>query len=203
VIIHEISHKFKAIDRLISIFIKYLHYFGKSLTLYLAYTHIITIKKYLMTRTITFAILSLLLSTLLSIPAHAEGLWHNGTMKGKTVAISPSKKVTLKIIKPKDGIWGHFIIPLSQEHTKQLKKYRINANYSFIPAYITIDGIERRSTGKVNQYQYFISIEVDRRQWDGLKKGSILKIELPDGTVFQEKLRGSMNALKKVERGLH
>ena len=156
-----------------------------------------------MTRIFTFALLTLLLNISFSIPSQAEGLWHNGTMEGKTVAISPSKKISLKIIKPKSGIWGHFIIPLTKEHTEKLKKYRINTNYSFIPAYISIDGIERRSTGKVNQYRYYISIEVDRRQWDGLKKGSVLKIELPDGTVFEERLRGSMKALKKVERDLH
>lgn len=124
-------------------------------------------------------------------------------MDGKAVAISPSKKITLQIIKPKEGIWGHFIIPLSPEHTEKLKKHRINPHYSFIPTYITIDKIERRSTGKVNQYQHYIRIDVDRRQWNGLKKGKTLQIELPDGTLFEETLKGSFKIMKKVERRLY
>lgn len=94
------------------------------------------------------------------------------------------------------------MIPLSEEHTKKLKKYRINPHYSFVPTYITIDKIQRRSTGKVNEYEHYISIEVDQRQWDGIKKGSSLVIELPDGTSLEETLRGSMTVLRKVERSL-
>jgi len=146
---------------------------------------------------------ALLINIFFSISAQAAGGWKQGIMDGKAVAISPSKKVTLKIIKPKDGIWGHFIIPLTPEHTEKLKKHRINPHYSFIPAYITIDKIERRSTGKVNQYQHYISIDVDRRQWYGLKKGETLQIELPDGTVYKETLKGSFKVMKKVERGLY
>lgn len=145
----------------------------------------------------------LLINALLSISAHAAGGWKQGVMDGKAVAISPSKKVTLQIIKPKDGIWGHFIIPLAPEHAEKLKKHRINPHYSFIPTYITIDKIERRSTGKVNQYQHYISIDVDRRQWNGLKKGESLQIELPDGTTYKETLKGSFKVMKKVERGLY
>ena len=91
---------------------------------------------------------ALLINILFSISAQAAGGWKQGIMDGKAVAISPSKKVTLKIIKPKDGIWGHFIIPLTPEHTEKLKKHRINPHYSFIPAYITIDKIERRKHRK-------------------------------------------------------
>lgn len=146
---------------------------------------------------------TLVISVLLNTPTQASGKWQQGIMGGKAVAIAPSKQVTLQIIKPKDGIWGHFIIPLTPEHTEKLKKHRINPHYSFIPTYITIDKIERRSTGKVNQYQHYISIDVDRRQWNGLKKGKSLQIELPDGTVYKETLRGSFNVMKKVERGLY
>ncbi len=144
-----------------------------------------------------------LTSILLSFSAHAAGKWQEGAMDGKAVAISPSKRVTLQIIKPKDGIWGHFIIPLTPEHSEKLKKHRINPHYSFIPTYISIDKIERRSTGKVDQYQHYISIDVDRRQWSGLKKGTSLQIELPDGTQYKETLRGSFKVMKKVERSLH
>ena len=144
-----------------------------------------------------------LISVLLSFSAHAGGKWQQGSMNGKAVAISPSKKVTLQIIKPKAGIWGHFIIPLTPEHTEKLKKHRINPHYSFIPTYITIDEIERRSTGKVDQYQHYISIDVDQRQWNGLKKGNSLQIELPDGTQYKETLKGSFKIMKKVERSLY
>ncbi|OUR92545.1 hypothetical protein A9Q81_16505 [Gammaproteobacteria bacterium 42_54_T18] len=155
----------------------------------------------MMKKPISLLISAILISACLSISAHAAGKWQKGIMDGKAVAVSPSKKVTLQIIKPKDGIWGHFIIPLSPEHTKRLKKHRINPHYSFIPAYITIDKIERRSTGKVNQYQHYISIDVDRRQWNGLKRGKSLQIELPDGSVYKETLKGSFKIMKKVERG--
>ncbi|OUS23702.1 hypothetical protein A9Q99_27080 [Gammaproteobacteria bacterium 45_16_T64] len=123
-------------------------------------------------------------------------------MEGKSVAITPNHGIALTVIKPKNGIWGHFIIPLTPEQTEKLKKYRINPHFSFVPAYITIDKIERRSTGKVNEYEHFISVEVDQRQWAGLKKGSTLIIELPDGTILKENLRGSMTVMKKVERRL-
>ena len=157
----------------------------------------------MMTKSISLLISTIMISTLLSLSAHAGGKWQQGAMDGKAVAISPSKKVTLQIIKPKDGIWGHFIIPLTPEHTEKLKKHRINPHYSFIPTYITIDKIERRSTGKVNQYQHYISIDVDRRQWNGLKKGKSLQIELPDGTAYKETLKGSFKVMKKVERALY
>ena len=160
-------------------------------------------KKTIIVKPTALFISILLFNILLGASAHAAGSWKQGLMDGKAVAISPSKKVSLQIIKPKDGIWGHFIIPLTPKHTEKLKKHRINPHYSFIPTYITIDKIERRSTGKVNQYQHYISIDVDRRQWNGLKKGSSLQIELPDGTLYKESLKGSYRVMKKVERGLY
>ena len=89
-------------------------------------------KNITMNKPTSLLICVLLINTMLAVPAHAGGRWQQGVMDGKAVAISPSKKVTLQIIKPKDGIWGHFIIPLTPEHTEKLKKHRINPHLSII-----------------------------------------------------------------------
>ncbi|PCJ45748.1 MAG: hypothetical protein COA99_04195 [Moraxellaceae bacterium] len=155
-----------------------------------------------MNKLLSLALFVCLINITLAAPTQAAPRWQTGTMDGKIVAISPSKKVTLKIIKPKNSIWGYFIIPLTPDHTKALEKHRINPHYSFVPTYIRIDKIERRSTGKVNQYQNYISIELDGRQWDDLKKGATLSIELPDGTQYNESLRGSMKVIRRIEKDL-
>ncbi|MCG8314011.1 MAG: hypothetical protein MI976_12420 [Pseudomonadales bacterium] len=130
----------------------------------------------------------------------ASAQWKVSIEDGKGIAITPKHHLMLKMQRPKNGIWGQLYVNLDDEQITALKSHRLDKYFSFISVGLEIDGYTRDANAKVEEEAKFVRIDIDQRLWEGLKKGNQLKVLLPDGTTYTEKLRGSAKALRKLEQ---
>ena len=146
----------------------------------------------------------LLLTVLLlgsSTWTQAADSWANQTIDGKLMAITPIFKLQVyQLDRPSESIWGKINIPVLPEQLPELHKHRKSPNFPFIDVGVDVDKYYRTAQGHIHDDENLITVEIDQRQWDGLKKGSHLIIRLPDGTEMKESLRGSGKALRTMER---
>ncbi|MBA56228.1 MAG: hypothetical protein CMK89_17390 [Pseudomonadales bacterium] len=136
-----------------------------------------------------------------SAMAQASGSWTNQTIDGKMVAVTPNFKLQVyQIDRPNESVWGKIIVPINADQLPELHKRRKSPNFPFIDVGVEVDKYYRTAQGHIHDDQNLVSVEIDRRHWDGLKKGNHLIIRLPDGTELKESLRGSGAALRAIER---
>lgn len=133
--------------------------------------------------------------------AQAADSWSNQTINGMLMAITPTYKLQVyQEARPNESVWGKINIPISEDQLPELHKHRKSPNFPFIDVAVDVDKYYRTAQGHIHDDQHVITLEIDRRQWDGLKEGSHLIIRLPDGTEMKETLRGSGSALRAIER---
>ena len=131
----------------------------------------------------------------------AADSWTNSTLNGKAIAITPNYQLHIYMeAKPTEPVWGKLDIPITSEQLPELNKHLKSPNFPFINVAIEVDKYYRVMQGRIFKDQLQVSVDLDLRQWDGLKKGDQLEIMLPDGTNLKESLRGSGAALRKIER---
>lgn len=136
-----------------------------------------------------------------SAMAQASGSWSNETINGKMMAVTPTFKLHVyQIDRPNESVWGKIEIPIQADQLPELHKHRKSPNFPFIDVGVEVDKYYRTAQGHIHNDQNLITVEIDRRHWDGLKKGSHLIIRLPDGTELKENLRGSGATLRAIER---
>ena len=141
----------------------------------------------------------LLLSLSQTIQA-APDQWQVSIEDGKGIAVTPKHRLMLKMQMPKNGLWGKLYVNLNDDQITALKKHRLDKYFSFISVGLEIDGYTRDANAKVEEEAKFVRIDIDQRMWEGLKKGNKLKVMLPDGSTYSERLRGSAKALRKLEQ---
>lgn len=146
--------------------------------------------------------LLILLATLIASAASlAAGSWSNQTINGKLMAITPNYKLQVYIMEnPNQSVWGRINIPVSKEQLPALHKHRKSPNFPFIDVGVEVDKYYRTAQGHIHDDTLLITVELDQRQWEGLKKGNQLRISLPDGTDLNESLRASGAVLRAIER---
>ena len=117
------------------------------------------------------------------------------------MALTPKYRLHIYMVdKPTEPIWGKLDIPITNEQLPELNKHLKSPNFPFINVAIEVDKYYRVMQGRIYKDELLVSVDLDLRQWDGLKKGDQLEIMLPDGTSLKENLRGSGAALRKIER---
>ncbi len=149
------------------------------------------------TRFILLIALSIFLSTL----AQASDRWETRTFNDQPTAVTPHQQ--LQVYMPKkfnQYRWGILVIPIQEEQLPALHKHRKSPNFPFIDVGLDVDGYYVTAQGHIHDEDHLLTVELTQQQWDGLKKGSKLIVELPDGTSYSETLRGSSAALKQLER---
>lgn len=152
------------------------------------------------TLTSILAPLTLLLMLVISHAQAADG-WTNQTINGNLMAITPTYKLQVyQQARPSEMVWGKINIPVSEEQLPDLHKHRKSPNFPFIEVAVEVDKYYRTAQGHIHDDLELITVEIDRRHWDGLKQGNHLIIRLPDGTEMKESLRGSGAALRAIER---
>lgn len=151
----------------------------------------------MLTRPTLMALLLLVTSTLVQ----ASGNWTNETLDGTLMAITPLYKLQVyQIERANEAVWGKINIPVQADQLPELHKHRKSPNFPFIDVGVEVDKYYRTAQGHIHDDRNLVTVEIDRRHWDGLKKGSQLIISLPDGTQLKESLRGSGAALRTIER---
>lgn len=154
-----------------------------------------------MPRKTAFQYLFSLLLLLVSAPLLAAGAWSTRWDNGDLLAITPNHQMVLRMdLKPGQAVWGRLIIPIKAEQLTELNKHRKVPEFPYIDVAIEVDRYYRTAQGHIFDKELYVSIELDVRQWEGLKKGSRLVIRLPDGTEYKEALAGSGQALQEVEK---
>lgn len=146
---------------------------------------------------------SLVLSTilLLSNPSFAAEIWTNSTKEGRPSAVTPKYQLRIYMAdKPTEPVWGKLDIPITEDQVPELNKHLKSPNFPFINVAVEVDKYYRVMQGRIYKDELLVSVDLDLRQWDGMKKGDKLEIMLPDGTSLFETLRGSGAALRKIER---
>lgn len=143
---------------------------------------------------------TLMTATFMYSPAASAASWNVSDQDGTPVAITPKHNMILKMIKPKDGIWGKLYVSLSDEQVENLRKYRLDKYFAFISVGVEVDGYTRDTNAKVEETQKFVRIDIDQRMWEGIKKGNKFNVYLPDGSTYKETLRGSSKALRRLEQ---
>lgn len=142
--------------------------------------------------------LMLLLSSTLT---HAADRWVNQTINSTLVAITPAHQLQVFMVeRPTETIWAKINIPVNEDQLPELHKHRKSPNFPFIEVGVDVDGYYRTAQGHIHDEQNLITVEIDQRHWDGLKKGNKLILSLPDGTELGESLRGSGAVLRSIER---
>ena len=144
--------------------------------------------------------MALMAAMLLHSPAASAASWEISDQDGTPVAITPKHNMILKMIKPRDGIWGKLYVSLTDDQVEALKNYRLDKYFSFISVGVEVDGYTRDSNAKVEESKNFVRIDIDQRLWEGIKKGSKFNVYLPDGSTYKETLRGSSKALRRLEQ---
>lgn len=133
--------------------------------------------------------------------SQAADSWTNQTVNGSLIAVTPTYKLQVyQIERPTETIWGKIAIPVTEEQLPELHKHHKSPNFPFIDVGVDVDKYYRTAQGHILDNKKMITVEIDRRHWDGLKNGSKLVITLPDGTEIKESLRGSGAALRAIER---
>ena len=131
----------------------------------------------------------------------AADTWINQTIDGTLMAITPTYKLQVyQIERANEAVWGKINIPVSVDQLPELHKHRKTPNFPFIDVGVEVDKYYRTAQGHIHDDQSLVTVEIDRRHWEGLKKGSHLIIRLPDGSELKESLRGSGAALRAIER---
>ncbi|MDX1694100.1 MAG: hypothetical protein R3208_10060 [Ketobacteraceae bacterium] len=146
-----------------------------------------------------FALIVFALLSLQATPVFAAS-WQVSEQEGVPVAVTPKHNMMLKMIKPKNDIWGKLYISLSDEQVASLRQHRIDKYFSFISVGVEVDRYTRNMNAKVEESKNFVRVDIDQRMWQGIKNGSRLNVYLPDGTTYKETLRGSSRALQKLEK---
>ncbi len=130
----------------------------------------------------------------------AQGTWTLRNSDGVNVAITPSYQLEVRIMpRPNETVWGKIEIPIKEEQLPELHKHRKSPNFPFIDVGIEIDRYYRTAQGRIYDDRLMVSVELDLRQWEAMKKGNRLLISLPDGTEMKESLRGSLKVLRQAE----
>ena len=146
------------------------------------------------------SLLAMFASIMLYTPWANAASWRISEQDGEPIAITPRHNMMLKLIKPNNGIWGKLYVSLSDEQVTALKNFRLDKYFAFISVGVEVDGYTRDTNAKVEEAQKFVRIDIDRRMWEGIKKGNKFNVYLPDGSTYKETLIGSSNALKKLEK---
>ena len=136
-----------------------------------------------------------------SASTQAADRWTNQTVDGTLMAITPTYQLQVYMVaSPTETVWAKINIPVDRDQLPELHKHRKSPNFPFIDVGVDVDKYYRTAQGHIHDERALITVEIDRRHWDGLKKGSKLILSLPDGAELKESLRGSGAALRAVER---
>lgn len=131
----------------------------------------------------------------------ASDTWSNIETANDVIAVTPQHRFHIYLAeRPMEAVWGKLDIPISEELLPELHKHRKSPNFPFINVAVEVDSYYRVMQGRIYDDDLKVEVDLDLRQWDGLKKGNRLKIGLPDGTEYEESLKGSGNALRNIER---
>ncbi|MGB3621559.1 hypothetical protein FT643_00790 [Ketobacter sp. MCCC 1A13808] len=150
---------------------------------------------------IMFSTVLLLSNLVFSGLSLAGDSWTNAIVKGEPIAVTPKYRLHIYMAKhPTEPVWGKLDIPIKAEQLPELNNHLKSPNFPFIDVAIEVDKYYRVMQGRIYKDELIVSVDLDLRQWDGLKKGDELEIVLPGGTEFKESLRGSGTALRKIER---
>lgn len=142
--------------------------------------------------------LMLLISSALT---QAADRWVSQTINGDLLAITPAYQLQVYMVeRPTETIWAKINIPVNEDQLPELHKHRKSPNFPFVDVGVDVDGYYRTAQGHIHDEQKLITVEIDQRHWDGLKKGNKLILSLPDGTKLEEPLRGSGAVLRSIER---
>lgn len=146
---------------------------------------------------------SLLMTVLLALApsAWAETAWSTRWDNGDLIAVTPVHALEIRLAAhPNQSTWGTLQIPFKAEQLDELNKYRKDKLFPYIDVAVEVDKYFRTAQGHILKDKLIIKTDLDVRQWEGLKKGNRLVVRLPDGTEFNEPLRGSGKALGDVEK---
>ena len=126
--------------------------------------------------------------------------WTLKHVNGVNIAVTPMYNLEVQMLdRPQEAIWGKLEIPITPEQLPELHKHRKSPNFPFINVGIEVDRYYRTAQGHIHDDRLRVTVEVDLRQWEGMKKGNHLIISLPDGTEMKESLRGSLKVLREAE----
>ena len=119
---------------------------------------------------------------------------------GGYIAVTPIHRLKIQMVeRPNESVWGQLDIPVKPSQLPELHKHRKSPHFPFIDVAIEVDRYYRTAQGHIHDDELVITVELDLRQWEGLKKGNRLIIGLPDGTTIKESLKGSLYVLRKAE----
>lgn len=144
------------------------------------------------------------LITLLLLAFSSSGFgadkWTLKTVNGVNIAVTPKYALEVQMLeRPQEAIWGKLEIPVTEEQLPELHKHRKSPNFPFINVGIEVDRYYRTALGHIHDDRLMVTVDVDLRQWEGMKKGNLLIISLPDGTEMKESLKGSLKVLRQAE----
>lgn len=136
-----------------------------------------------------------------SAGTQAADSWTTRTINGTKTAITPLHKLqVIQLPNPTETVWGQISVPIKAEQLPELEKHFKTPNFPFIDVGVDVDGYYRTAQGHIHRDVLLITVEFDRRHWDGMESGRQLTISLPDKTVIKEVLRGSRDALRAIDK---
>tara|TARA_Y100000589_G_scaffold287797_1_gene288800 strand:+ start:392 stop:886 length:495 start_codon:yes stop_codon:yes gene_type:complete len=139
-------------------------------------------------------LMALVVLLLAASTSQAADSWTNQTINGTLMAITPTYKLQVyQLANPSESVWGRINIPISAEQLPELHKHRKSPNFPFIDVAVEVDKYYRTAQGHIHDDTKLITVEIDRRHWDGLKQGNHLIIRLPDNTELKESLKDRKN----------
>ena len=142
---------------------------------------------------------SLIMMTL-SSSVVAQESWILQKQKGTNIAITPKHQLQIRMMeRPNEAVWGRLDIPVKAAQLPELHKHRKTPHFPFVDVAIEVDRYYRTAQGHIHDDDLMVTVELDLRQWEGLKKGNHLIIGLPDGSQLKESLKGSLGVLRKAE----